>query len=274
MNYQKDIKNNDINSYGHDSSSSDKILINKDIYSYSYKKTEKLVTALYMVTDCMDKDDAMKSKIRSLGIDTLSYMHKLGSSSEGPVDNKHLITISLSNIDEILSLINISNTIGYISDMNTSILIKELNLLSEDLKVNQKNHNHFTFTIDENIFNLPRPTESVLPSKTLGIIKDKRTEYNMSFTNHKVPTRMSLTKGLNTLSANPANKEDRTAKILSIIKDKKSLIGNEEGVSIRDISAAFTDCSEKTIQRELNALVLKGSIKKTGAKRWSRYGLV
>ena len=58
---------------------------------------------------------------------------------------------------------------------------------------------------------------------------------------------------------------------------KKTSLENGEqqglynGVSIKDISAQFTDCSEKTIQRELNDLVIKGRIKKSGSKRWSRY---
>lgn len=273
MNYQKDTKNNDLNSYGQGSAPSDKIIVNKDIYTYSYKKTEKLVTALYMVTDCMDRDDFMKGKVRNLGIETLSHMHKLSRSNVNPVDNKVLVASSLNNIDEIISLIGIAHTIGFISDMNTAILKKELKNLSEDLRVNQEKDNHFTFTLDENIFNLPRPVE---PSnnKPFSVVKDKRTEYNMSFTNHRANTPLSLTKGLRNSNLNIGSKEDRALKILLIIKDKKSLIGNEAGVSIKDISAAFTDCSEKTIQRELNTLVSKNTIKKTGAKRWSRYQAV
>jgi DeoR/GlpR family transcriptional regulator of sugar metabolism len=48
---------------------------------------------------------------------------------------------------------------------------------------------------------------------------------------------------------------------------------SKKDVSIKDISLVLTDCSEKTIQRELNSLVLKGQLKKTGAKRWSRYSI-
>ena len=270
MNYQKDIKNSDINSYGQANAETDKILVNKDIYTYSYKKTEKLVTALYMVTDCMERDDAMKAKIRNLGIETLSHIHKLLHISSNPVDNKATITTSLLNIDEILSLIGIAHTIGYISEMNTTILRNELTNLSTDLRTNQAKDNRFTFTLDENLFDLPRPSETSI-DKAFNAIKDKRTEYNMSFTNHKVNTRFSLPKGHTNSSSNESSKVDRTAKILSIIKDKKGTVGNEQGVSIKDISLAFTDCSEKTIQRELNSLVSKGTIRKTGAKRWSRY---
>ena len=108
------------------------------------------------------------------------------------------------------------------------------------------------------MFNVEREPSRILPDVS---IKDKRTEYNMSFTN---PKQVSFNRNPLQTSRDTVSKQDRTAKILSLIKDKKDL-------SIKDISTAFTDCSEKTIQRELNSLVSKGQIKKTGAKRWSRY---
>lgn len=262
MNYQKDIKNNSLNSYGHNDVSANKLLIDKHIYEYSYKKTEKLITALYMVTDCMETDDALKGKIRNLGIELLSYMHKLSRVSSSPVDNHTSISTSIMNIDEILSLIEIANTIGFISDMNNSILKKELNMLSSELRQNTtKKDNQFTFTLNEKMFDVEREPGLMLGN---GSIKDKRTEYNMSFINKSITTHRPLTKGLNNIGQSLGSKKDRMDKIVGIIKDRKE-------VSIKDISAIFTDCSEKTIQRELNLLVSKGQIKKIGAKRWSRY---
>ena len=58
----------------------------------------------------------------------------------------------------------------------------------------------------------------------------------------------------------------RAEQILSVIKDKKS-------ASIKDIAAAVTDCSEKTIQRELIQLIEEGLVKRVGERRWSLYVL-
>ena len=60
------------------------------------------------------------------------------------------------------------------------------------------------------------------------------------------------------------NKSKRQDIILSFIKEHKS-------AAIKDIAALFTDTSEKTIQRELGALVNAGKITKRGEKRWSVY---
>ncbi len=60
------------------------------------------------------------------------------------------------------------------------------------------------------------------------------------------------------------NKSKRQDHILTFIKRQKS-------VGIKDISQLFSEVSEKTIQRELSALVKNGMITKRGSKRWSLY---
>lgn len=60
------------------------------------------------------------------------------------------------------------------------------------------------------------------------------------------------------------NKNKRQDQILSFINGRKSAV-------IKDISTLFPDVSEKTIQRELGALVDTGRITKRGSKRWSIY---
>ena len=42
----------------------------------------------------------------------------------------------------------------------------------------------------------------------------------------------------------------------------------------QDIAQTIRDCSEKTIQRELIALIQGGIVKKTGERRWSKYSLI
>lgn len=276
MNNQRDTQKTDTNIYGQSHVSDVKSLANIPISEFANKKTEKLVTALYMVTDCMDTDDALKGKLRLLGVELLSDIYKLSTLS--PVDKHTYISISLNHIHELLSFIEIAYTIGFISEMNTVILKKEFNNLVTELKSHQSKDKHFTFTLDEKMFELPEikndsNNENGLEYRGQSFIKDKRTSLNtMSFINNKSPLQTSY-KNHTHSSLNLADREDRTNKIISIIKDKKDAPENKTGVSIKDISSAFTDCSEKTIQRELNALVLKGQLKKTGAKRWSRYSI-
>ena len=59
----------------------------------------------------------------------------------------------------------------------------------------------------------------------------------------------------------------RSDEIIGIVKNKGS-------VTIKDISKEITNCSEKTIQRELQKLVSKGVLSREGERRWSTYSLV
>ena len=271
MNNQKDTQKSDSNIKGQSDVSDIKSLAHRPVYEFANKKTEKLVTALYMVSDCMDSDDALKGKLRLLGVELLSDMYKLSILS--PMD-KHLhINTSLTHIYEILSFIEIAYTIGFISEMNTNILKKEFSSLASELKTSQNKDQHFTFTLDEKMFDLPELSsgaQNVVESSYAGeqFIKDKRTSFNsVSFINNKSSLQNFQSKKPSGYVTNLADRQIRSDKILSLIKDKKD-------ISIKDISQAFLDCSEKTIQREINSLVSKGQIKKTGAKRWSRYAVI
>jgi hypothetical protein len=271
MKEQKDTEKTSLNSYGQNTFSSVNSLVSKPIYDFTNKKTEKLVTALYMVTDCMDTDDALKEKLRLLGVELLSHNHKL--STLLPAEKHPHIVTSLNYIFEILSFIEVANTIGYVSDMNTAILKKEFNILVGELENHLPREKHFQFSLDEEMFRVPADVPKAESLSLKGMVdistqSNKRTNY-MSFIN-KTNTNV-LYKPTLAIDYKKV-KTDRVEKIMSIIKDKSN--STNDGATIKDISIDITDCSEKTIQRELNELIEKGEIKKTGDKRWSRYSVI
>lgn len=59
----------------------------------------------------------------------------------------------------------------------------------------------------------------------------------------------------------------RRERVIAVIRDKGE-------ASIKDIVEVVTDCSEKTIQRELNALIKDSVVQREGERRWSKYKLV
>lgn len=279
MSDQKDMeKRTSLNIYNNPVSD-EKSLLNETVYDFANKKTEKLVTALYMVTDCMENDEALKNKLRLLGVELLSDMYKLASLS--PMDKHVQIPISLSHINEILSFIEIAYNIGFISEMNTMILKKEFKGLSSQIEFYKSKDKHFTFTLDEKMFetkdeDIVRKADNIY--KGQEYLKDnhkrqlnKRTSYNsMSFTNGQRPLE-NIQNYKSTPHANLFEREERKNKILNLIKN---LPNGQKDASIKDISLAFDNCSEKTIQRDLNTLVSDGKLTKIGDKRWSRYSII
>ncbi len=259
------------------------------------KKVEKLVTALYMVTDCMEKDEPMRVRLRSVGIELLSFTHSFKLLNDG--DKQTLIYKSKNNIKEIVSVTGIALMMGFISEMNANILKREFDILLAEFNRFEeacfpkttsvaKNYSLNEIMLDSNSFNVSLPVynqrqSSPLPpsqfweqkdSNSQGQIKDNNI-VGKEVSDRKIPSIIKRKPMSFSDRLELANK-NRPEKILSIIKSKKDTLGFSAGVSIKDIASAFFDCSEKTIQRELNSLVAKGQLKKTGEKRWSRYQIV
>ena len=273
MNNQKDTQKTQLNSYGHKNSTGVKALVNKPVYEFINKKTEKLVTALYMVSDYMEPQESLRNKLRLLGVELMSDIFTLSRLS--PLNNSSQIDLSLSRIYEIFSFIEIAETMGYISTMNKEILKTEFDILVEELKSRQSQKRNLPFNLNKNMFEI-ESNDFVKEkySDDVFYIKDK----------NKRTHSVSFMKGMSnkrpisghSLTARDYKKirSERVEKIISVIKSKNNSSNSNGGASIKDIAGAFTDCSEKTIQRELLTLIDKGQIKKIGAKRWSKYQVV
>jgi DeoR/GlpR family transcriptional regulator of sugar metabolism len=77
---------------------------------------------------------------------------------------------------------------------------------------------------------------------------------------------MEARPGTTRADANTVARDDRRKIILALIKQKPSL-------TVKDIAKSISGYSEKTIQRELLAMVAEGILAKKGERRWSAYSL-
>lgn len=85
------------------------------------KKSERLVTALYLVTDLMSESEPIKQALRKNAVSLLSSMNALSQ-----LDVKDRVTefkVSLKSVTEIGSLLHVAVTTGIVSEMNGQILI-------------------------------------------------------------------------------------------------------------------------------------------------------
>lgn len=247
----------------------------------SYTKTNKLITALYMVTDIMDNDEPIRNRLRTLGLEILSDTSTM---SKTPLD------IVVGKIDQIMSFLDITSTINIISEMNYSILKKEFLELNQSLK-------EFTDkvkTINKQI-NLSEFFRE-FPSARQGLAEGNKGEYSIG---HQHSTRVGVQKGSTLMKAlsdkigteaRPQGLRSSYARDFDILKKQrrndiiniiKSINGNATIKDIKDRVRAsqgendsLASCGEKTLQRELVSMVKDSVLNKTGKKRWSRYFLV
>ena len=237
-------------------------------------RTEKILSALYMVTECMEGEDPIKQKVRTLGVEMVA---KVRSIAMGLPTEKHLLFREVFHtITMMTGYLSVARTIGFISEMNYSILNAELRSVGEAI---DKNISHIAtpisstgkgFNLPENFFLTEELSTPQFPEQFSykGHFKDnnnvlKNVQYDVGYT--PKPRFQSI--GQNTqINKFPKVKIDRKKIIIETVTQK-------ENVMIKDVIPLFTDCSEKTIQRELSDLVSQGILKKTGDKRWSKYSL-
>lgn len=252
------------------------------------KKAEKITTALYMVTDLISPEDPMRHKIRQNSLLILSETRALSYAVSGDI-YFHLARV-IARAWEVVSLMEVSVVVGFISDMNYTVLKNALVDFISDLRNRQRieGFNNIRdmkwnegqaanlhlksdfFKLGENdIQNIKDEAGKGEPGEFEKIekLESKRIVHGQSFYKGHSKEMMSDRKvsyEKSKIDESAPKTDERKQKILSLVSEKKD-------ISIADIVSFFKEYSQKTIQRDLATLVEAGKIKRTGEKRWSRY---
>lgn len=230
-----------------------------DYLIYIFKKTEKITAALYLVSGLLKDDEPIKWELRDRGIDLLSSSFTASSSMPG---DKNVVVQSLFTAAlETLSLLNVSRLSNLISEMNHRILVREIDnivgMLRDRLAQSAENAGYI---LSESFFKTP-------DLFTPGFRSDVRSRGAKGASEGQRGSeeveRNSLSKGHDSARD---KKSQRQQRILNVLHGQSNL-------TIKDFAKVITDCSEKTIQRELLELVEKGLVKREGERRWSTYSL-
>lgn len=246
-------------------------------------KADRIGRALFLITNYLSHKD-MIERLQSLGIDFIevSYMFH-------PLQHEHH-HYALKNLEcllaEVKTLTNALTIIGTLSVDNKNVLHLEIDSFSKT--VSEYMTLHRTHLESKN--GIPSPvfdTEFFGDAVTLPQIETSQkekstntkptsfTEMSPNFSKGHDEKQSSISKGHDSLSdgVKKASRTDmvdrinRKTSILNFIKQNKE-------VAIKDIQNHISDCSEKTIQRELNDLIKDGVLKKEGDRRWSKYSLL
>ena len=251
---------------------------------FIFKKTEKLASAIYLITSFISDNEPIKWKIREVSTRLLSYGINL--SNQGHRSRVDAMNNFLSASLEIISLLEISNISGIISPMNYSVLRFEIEKIVELVDLKERSLNS-KFLLSKNFFEI---------TEGQAIIQNRQEDTNKVFSLKDNKASTDQTSGGTTASSEDLIKGHyNRQQFVKDIKNEKNgdmsfnkgqvpkgdryeiiinLLKNTKEISVKDVSSLISDCSEKTIQRELLSLVDKGVLKKEGERRWSKYSLV
>jgi hypothetical protein len=235
-------------------------------FAFVHKKTEKLVAAIYVVSNFIKDNEPLKWSIREKSLELLELATLLNFVSLD--ERKALLRNHQSVASEIISISGVARTSGLFSEMNHDIIKREFEALLRTIDESEKKQESSVFPPD--FFE----TKSLLErSANSNVSYDQRAD-GMSFINHR---KIQKDKNISTNSnqarktirqeiSNQENIKDKNRKTIIIDMLKK-----KGGLGIKDFVGIVPGVSAKTIQRELLSLVAEGHIRKEGDRRWSRY---
>lgn len=197
------------------------------------RKSERLVTALYLVTDLMSDTEPIKHVLRKNAVSLLSSMNAL--SQHDVKDRVTEFKLSLKAVTEIASLLHVTITTGIVSQMNGELLMDGFRTLQLVLEKKQPILTKEMLTIDN---------EDVLR-------KDTGFSSAITSTSYDVLTPLSLAR-LHDNEQELKNTQDalKQSRLLSRLEDK-SLKGQKYGNKISDkkmdtVSTAVKDIVSKS----------------------------
>lgn len=243
-----------------------------------FKKTEKLTSAIYLVTDLFYVHEPLRWELRSKSVAFLSFI--TAQISQNKLCTKGGCIRSQHMLQEIYSLLEIASHTRLISPMNFSILHEEYFSIEDLLHERSFRDDYFDdFSFPERFFSYPDINNSAKDTK--DFFYDGQGSKNETGNNK----RQKHYKGQNSISFRPLGhlKDKNTLTKKSYTKkgerikrreEIKSLLRARGELNIKDILLTISDCSEKTLQRELLSLIKEGVIEKKGERRWSTYILI
>ncbi|PJE74607.1 MAG: hypothetical protein COV01_01075 [Candidatus Taylorbacteria bacterium CG10_big_fil_rev_8_21_14_0_10_41_48] len=244
-------------------------------FLFIYKKTERLVTAVYMITNFIKDSEPLKWRMRERALELMGLNMSFNTVSLS--ERKELLREYQAISIEIVSLTSIAYRSGLISEMNWSILKKEFETLVDIIERGENRQaNEETIIISPDFFDTPKTETSTTSTNTsVSNSKPAPTQTPVFYKGHETKTVVSERSLSFTPRRSVAKKEKDIPRITSEKGDRKdviiSILRQKDGLSVKDFVDSFKNVSEKTIQRDLLAMVASGTIRKEGERRWSRY---
>jgi hypothetical protein len=208
----------------------------KDIQRvFIYKKTERLAKAVHLISPAFADSVSLKERLDGVAVGLIDA-GTLASPAARTMLARELLTLS--------SILAVARSGGLLSNMNAELIAREAQLLLQEVAAYEE------------------PRIALEEAPTLAQMMKSAAAPHPLAPKKSAPARRPSSIGH--IKDNGLNV--RQESILSVIKDKVR-------AQIKDISTRLPEVSEKTIQRELQALVEKGIVLKSGERRWSTYSL-
>lgn len=229
-------------------------IFEKDIRRvYIYKKAERLAKAIHLISPAFRNSPELRDRLDRISVSLIDAAILPPASAKDGL-SRELLALS--------SVLSIARTGSLLSAMNVELIGREAHQLLQEIAAYEEPRLFLDEapTLAGLAKDLAAPSAGTLTRAT--VIEGGRAHQLAAGKRTEVPAE-SIGHNKGHISD---KKNDRKEAIISVLRTK--------GASyIKDISTVIRNVSEKTIQRELLALIEEGIVKKEGERRWTTYSL-
>lgn len=238
--------------------------------TYVIDKTVRITSVTLMLADVLDNNVSLQTEIQKSSI-------RLVRDATLCARSLHHREALVQGLMDITAYLEVAYNTGSLSKMNTDTLSEDIISFVDFINTIDW-HNGRRFT-DEALYGGEVPRDLFSPEPIIQRHESvNRHHKDMRGTQQQTPMYAhdpyTTTEQKDTAqNTKPQYKE----RIHEIQKDRRAailgLVQKKDRITVKDATNVIKDCSEKTIQRELLALVKQGVLKKEGERRWSTYSL-
>ncbi len=229
-----------------------KLLNNDNYYRHIFKKTEKIVSVVFYIlknTDVDKKSETLFSNIASKA--HFAHENALRTLEVKLASGRESLEQFAQSLVGLESTLRVGSASGVITPEVLAVVVGEIDVVLRGLRTYLQTNT----TGIESLFTFTEAGNRVSPFEDVHVVKERK-QKPKERENISTPAREN----------SPTTSDDRRTRIKTILEAKKE-------ATIRDIADIVTDVSEKTIQRELNAMIEENLVKRQGERRWSKYSL-
>ncbi len=242
------IRDNSIND-----NSFKKLLNNDNYFRHIFKKTEKIISVVFYIlnnTESNKKSETLFSNIASKA--HFAHENALRTLEVKQANSKEVLEQFAQSLIGLDSTLRISCAASLITQEVLSVLVTEIDTVLRGLR---------TYIVSN------QSVDDFMFGGTFGSSVATSQEATVPRTSKvKTPSASGSKEGNILTTPTETAVDDRRTRIKTILEAKKE-------ATIKDISEIITDVSEKTIQRELNAMIDENLVKRQGERRWSKYSI-
>ncbi len=223
---------------------------NEDFYNNVFKKTERIVSATFYIMTYIDTTKTNETFHTLLNGHALS-LHKANLATltirEGDETPLRTLQVELAALESTLAILAGARLFGGVV---VATLGDEIDQVLRYLK-----NRVLGQTLDANLSGLSDKGSVRRPLSAPSLTRPRRTR-------PQIPKNDMSSDAVLVYS----DLSDRTTRIKTVLEAKPE-------ATIKDLTDIITDVSAKTIQRDLNSLIVRGEVIRQGERRWSKYSL-